>query len=155
MLSWTLMKSTPRFLLDDLVEASMAGRRHQTRLFTTFGLVALFIAAVGVYAVMSFTISRRRREMNIRVALGAKNTQVLGLMLRQGMTPVLIGIVAGIGGALAIGSVVASLLYGVHARDPLILTGVVALVFAVGLATCGLAARRGLTLDSSQALREE
>lgn len=141
--------------LTDLVDASMAGRRHQTQLFVAFGSVALFIAIVGIYAVMSFTILRRRREMNIRVALGAPHRQVTGEMLRQGMTPVLAGIVAGVGGALAIGNLVAGLLFDVQARDPLIITGVVTIVFAVGLTTCSLAVRRGLAIDPSLALREE
>jgi predicted permease len=141
--------------LDDLVEASLAGRRHQTRLFAAFGSVALFIAAVGVYAVMVFTVSRRRREMNIRVALGARHRQVIVQMLRQGMAPVLIGIGAGVGGALAMGNLVANLLFDVEARDPAIIAAVVAVVLAVGLATCGLAVRRGFAIDPYLALRDE
>jgi predicted permease len=141
--------------LNEMVEASMAGRRHQTQLFAAFGAVALFIAAVGVYAVMSFTVSRQRREMNIRVALGAPRQRVIGQTLRQGMTPVLVGIAAGVGGALAIGNLVASLLFDVAPRDPMIIAGVAASVFTVGLATCGLAVRRGLAIDPSLALREE
>jgi ABC-type antimicrobial peptide transport system permease subunit len=141
--------------LTDLVAAAMAGRRQQTQLFTAFGVVALFIAAVGIYAVTSFTVSRRRREMNVRVALGAPRAQVIGQMLRQGMTPVLIGIAAGIAGALGIGNLVASLLFDVEPRDPAIITVVVAMVVAVGLTTCGLAVRRGLAIDPSRALREE
>jgi predicted permease len=141
--------------LDDLVEASMAGRRHQTQLFATFGAVALFIAAVGVYAVMSFVVSRRRREMNLRVALGASRRQVIGQMLRQGMAPVLTGIAAGVGGALAVGNLVASLLFEVQPKDPAIIASVAAIVFAVGLVTCGWAVRRGLAIDPCRALRED
>ena len=141
--------------LTDMVDASLAGRRHQTQLFVAFGCVALFIAVVGIYAVMSFTILRRRREMNIRVALGAPRRQVIGQMLRQGMTPVLVGIFAGVGGALAVGNLVASLLFDVEARDPMIITSVVAIVLSVGLATCGLAVRRGLSIDPALALRDE
>ena len=141
--------------LTDIVDASMAGRRHQTQLFVAFGSVALFIAVIGIYAVMSFTILQRRREMNIRVALGAPRRQVIGQMLRQGMTPVLVGIVAGVGGALAVGNLVASLLFDVEPRDPMIITGVVAIVLSVGLATCGTAVRRGLSIDPALALRDE
>jgi predicted permease len=141
--------------LTDMVDASMAGRRHQTQLFVAFGSVALFIAVVGIYAVMSFTILRRRREMNIRVALGAPRRQVIGQMLRQGMTPVLVGIFAGVGGALAVGNLVASLLFDVEARDPMIITSVVAIVLSVGLATCGMAVRRVLSIDPALALRDE
>ena len=141
--------------LDALVAAAMAGRRHQAQLFVAFGSVALFIAAVGVYAVMSFTVSRRRREMNIRVALGAPRRRVIGQMLRQGMQPVVIGIAAGVGGAWAVGHLVAGLLFEVEARDPLIIATVAGIVFAVGLTTCGLAVRRGLAIDPSVALRED
>lgn len=68
--------------LEQLVDASVAGRRYQTQLFIAFGAVALFITIVGVYAVTSYGVSRRRREMNIRVALGARYAQVVGLVLR-------------------------------------------------------------------------
>lgn len=141
--------------LDDLVDASMAGRRQQMQLFAAFGAVALFIAAVGVYAVMSFTVSRRRREMNIRVALGAQRREVIRQMMRQGLTPVVIGIAAGVAGALATGHLVASLLFEVEAQDPTIITGVVAIVFLVGVTTCGLAVRRGFAIDPYLALRNE
>ena len=74
----------------------MAGRRYQTQLFVAFGAVALFIATLGVYAVTSYGVSRRRREMNIRVALGARHTHVVGLIVRQGLMPVAVGVAAGI-----------------------------------------------------------
>jgi predicted permease len=141
--------------LEQLVDASVAGRRYQVQLFMTFGLVALFIATVGVYAVTSYGVSRRRREMNIRVALGAQRSQVVGLILRQGMTPVVAGLLAGTCGALAIGGLVAGLLFEVRARDPLVIAAVVAIVGSVGLVTCGLAARRGLSIAPASALREE
>ncbi len=141
--------------LEHLVDAAVAGRRYQVQLFMTFGLVALFIATVGVYAVTSYGISRRRREMNIRVALGARKSQVVGLILRQGMTPVIAGLVAGACGALAVGGLVASLLFEVRARDPLVIATVVAIVGSVGLVTCGLAARQGLSIAPASALREE
>jgi predicted permease len=141
--------------LGQIVDASVAGRRYQVRLFVAFGLVALFIATVGVYAVTSYGVSRRRREMNIRVALGAQTPQVMALILRQAATPVIAGIVAGACGALAVGGIVSSLLFEVQARDPLIVATVVAIVGSVGLVTCGLTARRGLSLDPAAALRDE
>jgi len=141
--------------LEQLVDASVAGRRYQMQLFVAFGLAALFIAAVGVYAVTSHGISRRRREMNIRVALGAQTSQVIGLILRQGMTPVVVGVVAGAGGALALGGLVASLLFEVPARDPAVIAAVVAIVGSVALITCGIAARQGLSVDPAAALRDE
>jgi len=141
--------------LEQLVEASTAGRRYHTQLFVTFGVVALFIAVIGVYAVTAYGVSRRRREMNIRVALGAQTAQVIGLVLRQAATPVIAGVVAGACAALAIGGLVASLLFEVQPRDPLILLTVVVIVGVVGVATCGLATRRGLTIHPAAALREE
>jgi predicted permease len=141
--------------LDQLVDASMAARRYQVQLFVAFGLVALFIATLGVYAVTAYSVSRRRREMNVRVALGASVPQVIGLVLKQGMTPVMAGLIAGAVGALAVGGLVASLLFEVRARDPLMITAVVATVGAVGLTACVLAARRGLFIDLATALREE
>jgi predicted permease len=141
--------------LEDLVDASVAGRRYQVQLFVAFGLMALFIATLGVYAVTSYGVSRRRREMNIRVALGAQTSQVIGLVLRQGMAPVIAGLVAGTCGALAIGGVVASLLFEVRASDPMVIAIVVVIVGSVGLATCALATRRGLSIAPSSALRAE
>jgi predicted permease len=142
-------------LVQDLVNTAVAGRRYQARLFVAFGLVALFIATVGVYAVTSQAVARRRREMNIRVALGAPVSQVVGLILQQATKPVLAGLVAGTGGALALGSVVAGFLFQVRARDPLIVAAVVAVVGTISLTTCLLATRRRLAVDPAAALREE
>jgi ABC-type antimicrobial peptide transport system permease subunit len=93
--------------------------------------------------------------MNIRVALGAQTSQVMRLMLRQVTTPVIVGLVVGIAGALSVGGVVASLLFEVRARDPFILIAVVGVVGSIGLATCAFAARQGLAIDPARALREE
>ena len=141
--------------LEQIVDASTASRRYQTRLFVAFGLAALFIAAVGVYSVTSHGVSSRRREMNIRVALGAQASQVVHLILRQATTPVLVGLAAGIAGALSAGGVVASLLFEVRARDPFIVIAVVAVVGCIGLATSLFAAHQGLAIDPARALRED
>jgi putative ABC transport system permease protein len=141
--------------LEQIVDASVAARRYQAQLFVAFGAVALFIATLGVYAVTSYGVSRRRREMNIRVALGAQRAQVLRLVLRDGAAPIAVGVAAGTLGALAIGGVVASLLFDVRARDPLVIGSVVSLVAAVGISTCAIAAAQGLRIDPAQALREE
>src|SRR5262249_44446474 len=141
--------------LERIVDTSLAGRRYQMQLFVAFGAVALFIATLGVYAVTSYGVSRRRREMNIRVALGAQRSQVLRLVLGQATLPIVAGIVAGALGALGLGSVVASLLFDVRARDPLVLGAAMSLVAVVGVATSLLAARQGLRIDPASALREE
>ena len=141
--------------LDAIVGASVAGRRYQMRLFVAFGAVALVIAALGVYASTSYGVSRRRREMNIRVALGARPSEVTALVVRQGTAPIAIGLAAGTLGALAVGRLVASLLFDVRADDPFVLAAAVALVGLVGIAACASAARQGLRIDPAQALRDD
>jgi putative ABC transport system permease protein len=125
------------------------------RLFVAFGIVALLIATLGVYAVTSYGVSRRRREMNIRVALGAQPSQVRAMIVRESGTPLLLGAAAGVAGALSIGGVVASLLFEVRPRDPLVIGGVTTIVTAVGLLAAMAAVRRGLSIDPAAALREE
>ena len=141
--------------LHQAVDAATASRRYQARLFVAFGLVALLIASVGVYGVTAYSVSKRRREMNIRVALGAREGEVIGLLLTQSAYAVLPGVLAGLVGSLAIGGAIASLLYEVQARDPVILAGVAGSVGVVALAASLLAARGGLSLDPASALRDE
>jgi putative ABC transport system permease protein len=141
--------------LDEIVDAAFASRRYQMRLFVAFGIAALAIAVVGIYATTAYGVSRRRREMNIRVALGAEPAQVVRLIVRQGSAPIAAGLAAGAAGAVASGGIVASLLFDVRARDPFIIAATAALVGAIGVAACVVAARQGLRLDPATALREE
>jgi ABC-type antimicrobial peptide transport system permease subunit len=141
--------------LEAVVDAATGSRRYQMRLFAAFGAVALVIAMLGVYSVTAYGVSRRRREMNIRVALGARSSQVIRLIVAQGLTPVAVGLAAGVAGALAAGTVVKSLLFDVGARDPIVVTATAALVGTIALAACVLAARQGLSLDPAAALRDE
>ena len=141
--------------LDELVDGALAGRRYQVQLFVAFGMAALTIAIIGVYAATSYGVSCRRREMNIRLALGAAPTDVMTMIVRQGFAPVAAGLGAGAIGAIAIGAIVASLLFDVRARDPIVIATVVSLVGVVGLLACVAAARQGLSFDPAAALREE
>ncbi|PYR45273.1 MAG: hypothetical protein DMF95_21150 [Acidobacteria bacterium] len=141
--------------LAQMVDKALAGRRYQMWLFVAFGTVALIIATTGVYATTAYGVSRRRREMNIRMALGARASQVFGLVVRQSAAPLGAGLAGGCAGAAAIGTLVASLLFEVRARDPLIIAGVVMLVGAVGLAACATAAKQGLRINPAAALRDE
>jgi len=141
--------------LTDFVDAALAGRRYQVQLFVAFGVAALTIAVIGVYAVTAYGISRRRREMNIRLALGAAPSQVVALVVRQGFSPVVAGLGTGAIGAFAAGAIVASLLFDVRARDPIVIAAVVSVVGAVGLLACVAAARQGLTFNPAAALRED
>jgi ABC-type antimicrobial peptide transport system permease subunit len=141
--------------LSQVVDASVAARRYQMRLFTVFGIVALFIATLGVYAVTSYGVSQRRREMNIRVALGARSRQVMAMVMAQGLLPIAAGLGAGIALAIASAGVVASLLFDVRPRDPEVIASVAAIMAAAGIVSCFVAARRGLRINPAAALRAE
>lgn len=141
--------------LQRVIDKALESRRYQTGLFIAFGLVALVIATIGVYATTAYGVSRRRREMNIRLALGARGSQVFGLVLRQTAAPVLAGLAVGSAGALALGTVLASLLFRVRANDPLVFASVLALVGGVGLLAAGTAAKQGLRMDPAAALRDD
>jgi ABC-type antimicrobial peptide transport system permease subunit len=110
---------------------------------------------VGVYAVTAYGVTRRRREMNIRVALGAQRSDVLGLIVRQGSVPIVGGAIAGAAGAVALGGVVASLLFDVPPRDPFVIGAVAVLVGGIGLLSAAGAARQSLSIDLASALRDE
>ena len=141
--------------LEQLVDASVAARRYQMELFVVFGVVALFIATLGVYSVTAYGVLQRRREMNIRVALGARRAQVVAMILRQAGSPIAIGLAIGVAGALGAGGLVASLLFDVRPRDPIVITLVAAIVAGVGLSACLVAARQGMVTDPAAALRDE
>jgi putative ABC transport system permease protein len=141
--------------LQGVVDAAVEGRRYQTTLFTVFGVAALFIAMLGVYAMTAYGVSRRRRELNIRAALGAQARQVFAMVLRQHLVPVAIGLAGGLVGALSLGSVVASLLYEVQPRDPFVLTIVVAIVAAVVSLSAVTATATGLRIEPAAALRDD
>jgi ABC-type antimicrobial peptide transport system permease subunit len=141
--------------LTAVVDAAVEGRRYQASLFTAFGVSALLIAIVGVYATTAYGVSRRRRELNIRVALGAKASQVFSLVLRQSAGPLALGLAGGFAGALAIGGLVASLLYEVAPRDPLILAVVCLVVAATGLAAAAAATFSGVQLEPAAVLRDD
>jgi putative ABC transport system permease protein len=141
--------------LGRVVDKALEGRRYQMWLFSAFGVVALAIATVGVYATTAYGVSRRRREMNIRVALGAPSSQVLMLVMRHSLTPVFAGVSAGAIGALAAGRIAAHLLFKVRSSDPLVIGSVLAVMSAVGLVATAAAARQGLRLNPVEALRDE
>ena len=141
--------------LQHVVDRALEGRRYQVWLFTAFGLVALAIAAIGIYATTAYGVSRRRRELNIRVALGARTGEVFGLVLLQTAKPILAGLAAGTAAALALGTVVAGLLFEVRASDPVVIASVIVLVGGIGLIAAAAAARQGLRLNPAAALRRD
>ena len=119
------------------------------------GILALLLALSGVYAVVSFSVSQRVREIGIRMALGAQRHEVVLLVLRSGMAPVIAGLAAGIGLALAVSAVMESVLFGVSPRDPLTLTLVSLLLFGAALGAIWIPARRAAALDPLTSLRYE
>jgi len=145
----------PAAPLHDVVDRAVEGRRYQASLFIAFGLVALVIATTGVYATTTYGVLRRRREMNIRVALGAPVSRVFALVLRQTAVPLATGVAAGVAGALAAGSIVAGLLFQVRPRDPVVVALAMLLVGGGGIVAAAIAARQSLRIDPVEALREE
>jgi predicted permease len=141
--------------LRHVIDAAVEGRRYQASLFTAFGGSALLIAILGVYATTAYGVSRRRRELNIRVALGARAAQVFSMVLRQSLVPVAAGLAGGLAGALAMGGVIASLLYEVRPRDPLVLGVVLGVVATVGIVSAAVATFGGLQIEPASALRDE
>jgi len=141
--------------MQEVLEQSVAERRFQTLLASAFAATALLLAGLGIYGVVSYSVARRTNEMGIRIALGAQAGDVYRLVLRQAMTPVALGLVAGLAGAMAAGRVLASLLYEVLPNDPAAIGTAALLLAAVGLAASFTPARRALRADPVAALRQE
>ena len=141
--------------LSQVYSASLGSRRFNVILIGFFGLTALLLATAGVFGVMAYSVSRRTREIGVRVALGAGSGDALRLILGQGMRTILIGVVIGIAGSLALTRTVASLLFGVTATDPLTFAGVTLLLVGAALMACYIPARRATRVDPIVALRCE
>ncbi len=139
--------------LDDFIEAENWFFKVFGGLFMTMGFVALFLAAIGLYGVMSFSVSRRTREIGVRMALGAEPGDVVLLVLRQGGAQLAIGLVLGVAGALAVSGLLANFLLGVNPRDPLTFGGIVVVLTATGLLASWIPARRATRVDPAVALR--
>ena len=141
--------------LEQLLGTSVAPRKFNMLLLGIFAGVALLLAAVGLYGVMSYSVSWRTQEIGIRMALGANRADVLKLVVRQGMMMTLIGLVLGLAGAFALSRVLTGMLYGVSATDPLTFTGVSIVLLVVALLACLIPARRATHVDPIIALRTE
>jgi putative ABC transport system permease protein len=121
----------------------------------TFGFVALFLASIGLYSVMAFSVSQRRREMGLRLAIGARTADVLRLVMLQGLRHTAIGLTLGIVLAFGISRVLRGLLFGVRPQDPFTLTAVLAVLFASAALACYIPALRATRADPIDALRAE
>jgi putative ABC transport system permease protein len=141
--------------LDEYVANSLAQPRFNTMLLAIFAALALALTAVGLYGVVSYSVAQRTHEMGIRMALGAKPSDVLRLVVGQGMVLALIGIGIGLVGAFLTTRVMASLLFGVSTTDPLTFTLISVILIGVALGACFVPARRATRVDPMVALRYE
>jgi putative ABC transport system permease protein len=141
--------------MEQLISTTLASRRFNLLVIGTFALVALLLASIGIYGVMSFSTSQRTHEIGVRMALGAESKDMIRLMLRQGMALVLAGVGIGLAAALALTRFISAFLFEVSAFDPMTFAGVSALLTMVALAACYIPARRAARVDPMIALRYE
>ena len=141
--------------MDERVAVTLETRRFAVVLLGIFGALGLLLASIGLYGVLAFTVSQRTREIGIHMALGARTRDVLLMVIRQGMSLVLVGVVIGIAGAYAVTRTIRSLLFEVGTTDPLTFVAVLLLLLGVGFIACYLPARRATKVDPLVALRYE
>jgi putative ABC transport system permease protein len=141
--------------MTEVLAAALAARRFSLLLIGSFAGAALFLAAAGLYAVISYGIQQRNREIGVRLALGATRGSILRMIFKEGGLLLAVGITAGIAIAFAIAKLIASQMYGINERDPLSFTVVSLALAAISLLACGIAARRAVAIDPVVALRSE
>ncbi len=141
--------------MEEVVSQANARPRFYVLLLGTFAAVALILAAVGIYGVISYSVSRRRHEIGLRMALGAGQRDVLALVVRQGMRVALAGAGAGLAGALLLTRLMSTLLYGVGSTDPATFVAVTLTLMAVALFASYIPARRAARIDPLVALRHD
>jgi len=143
------------FTMDELVATSLSQQRFTLLLLGAFAVLALILAAIGIYSVLSYSVRRRVQEIGIRLALGARISDVLRMIVIEGMRPTLLGVTIGIVGALALGQVMSSLVYGVKPTDPLTFLAVAVVLAVVALSATVIPAYRAAKVDPMVALRYE
>ncbi|MGH9901810.1 MAG: FtsX-like permease family protein, partial [Pyrinomonadaceae bacterium] len=141
--------------LSEVVAQSLGQQRLLFTLLGLFAALAVVLAAVGIYSVVSYTVTQRTGEIGVRMALGARPRDVLRLVIGQGMKPVLLGLAAGLGGCLALGRLIESQLYDISASDPAMLASACVGLAGVAAVACWLPARRAMRVDPMVALRFE
>jgi putative ABC transport system permease protein len=139
--------------MESLVSASMARTRFATVLMAVFAGMALLLAVLGIYGVVTYIVEERTREIGIRVALGASYGGIIGLLMKQGMRLAGLGIVIGTAASLGLTRLLVNLLFGTKAADPVTFAGVVVGLGAVAMAACYLAARQAAQVEPITALR--
>jgi putative ABC transport system permease protein len=141
--------------MSQVVELNLQGRRLQMSLTSSFAISALLLASLGIFGVLAYSVEQRRREFGIRTALGAQRADLLAMIMRQGLSPVAIGLAAGTFAAWLGGSLLRSLVFGVSSFDPLTFVAVALVIVAVAAIACYIPARRAMTADPVVALRYE
>jgi putative ABC transport system permease protein len=141
--------------MDQLLDTSMARERMSTSIFVVFAVVALTLASLGLYGVVAHGVTERTHEIGVRMALGAEPRHVRGLVVRQGLSTALAGMVLGLAGAVALSRLVQGLLFGVTATDPITFGSVAAMLLGVALVACYIPAWRATRVDPTTALRSE
>ena len=141
--------------MEGTLERASATPRFRTFLIAVFAVVALLLAAAGIYGVMAYTVSQRTAEIGLRMALGASRGEVLRTVVGQGAASVGIGLALGVALALGAGRLLRDLLFGVTPSDPLVLVAVVAIMALVALVACVVPGRRALRVEPAMALRSE
>jgi putative ABC transport system permease protein len=141
--------------MDEVFAESMARPRFVMMLLVGFAALALFLAAIGTYGVLSYLVSERRQEIGIRMALGAERTTLLGMVMKQGLLLALVGLCAGLVGAVAVTRLMQTLLFNVRPADPATMAAVTAVIAGVALIACYVPARRATRVDPLIALRTE
>jgi putative ABC transport system permease protein len=138
----------------EVIDGGLFQARMGVGLLATFGLLALGLASIGLYGVMAYSVNQRRREIGLRMALGATPGSVLGMVIREGMSLVLAGAVIGFAAAVLVGHLLSRMLFGVTASDPLSIGGAALVLSAIALLACYLPARGATRVDPLEALRE-
>jgi len=141
--------------MDEWIANSAAQPRLNAMLLATFALLALLIAALGIYGILSYSVNQRTRDIGVRMALGAQRSRVLRLIVVEGMKLAMLGIGIGLLASIAIGRVLSSLLYGVSVHEPRIFVAVSLLLTAIAAAACAIPAHRASRIEPIAALRHE